>query len=223
MDNLVERTLVCINREGMVGDTADVNTFMGGVIDEVAYRRLEDVISRAKAEAENGTGVRLLAGGRCDRSTGWHVYPTIFQVNDRDHWLMQDEFFGPILTVCVYNDAGKNGEGMTIEEHGEFLDWLAGSSMYALTGAIFAKDRHVIHMATNRLRDACGNFYINDKSTGAVVGQQAFGGARMSGTNDKSGSKLNLYRWSSHRSIKETFDWQVTDYCYPHQQPDASV
>ena len=188
-----------------VGDPADFATFMGAVIDEPSYRKHEEVMSRARADAH----LTLVAGGECDSSAGWFVRPTIYETDDPRHELMQRELFGPILTVYPYPDS----------EWDSVLGLVDSTSPYALTGAVFADDRRVIDEAASRLRHAAGNFYVNDKPTGAVVGQQPFGGARLSGTNDKAGSALNLVRWVSARAIKETFV-PATDWRYPHQDAD---
>jgi 1-pyrroline-5-carboxylate dehydrogenase len=188
-----------------VGDVADFSTFMGAVIDETSYRNLTSVIDEAAGDPH----LELVAGGEADPSVGWFVHPTIYETDDPRHELMQRELFGPILTVYPYEDA----------QWDSVLDLVDGTSPYGLTGAVFAQDRRAIDEAATRLRHAAGNFYVNDKPTGAVVGQQPFGGARLSGTNDKAGSALNLVRWVSARSIKETFvppaDWR-----YPHQATD---
>jgi 1-pyrroline-5-carboxylate dehydrogenase len=188
-----------------VGDVADFTTFMGAVIDETSYRTLSAVQDAARTDAH----LQLIAGGESDRSVGWFVHPTIYETDDPRHELMQRELFGPILTVYPYEDA----------QWESVLDLVDGTSPYGLTGAVFAQDRRAIDEAATRLRHAAGNFYVNDKPTGAVVGQQPFGGGRLSGTNDKAGSALNLVRWVSARSIKETFV-PPTDWRYPHQAPD---
>ncbi|MBV8194286.1 MAG: aldehyde dehydrogenase family protein, partial [Candidatus Dormibacteraeota bacterium] len=188
-----------------VGDPTDFSVFMGAVIDEAAYRTHESAMSAAR----NDPHLRLVAGGEADRSTGWFVHPTIYETDDPHHDLMQRELFGPILAVFPYEDS----------QWESVLDLVDTTSPYALTGAVFAEDRRAIDEAAVRLCHAAGNFYVNDKPTGAVVGQQPFGGARLSGTNDKAGSALNLVRWVSARSIKETFVPPV-DWRYPHQSPD---
>jgi len=188
-----------------VGDPAEFSTFMGAVIDEPSYRKHEAVLTAARTDPD----LELVAGGECDADVGWFVHPTIYETGDPHHELMQRELFGPILTVFSYPDG----------EWGSVLDLVDRTSPYALTGAVFADDRAAIDEAAARLRYAAGNFYINDKPTGAVVGQQPFGGARLSGTNDKAGSALNLMRWISPRVIKETFV-PPTDWRYPHQDPD---
>jgi 1-pyrroline-5-carboxylate dehydrogenase len=188
-----------------MGDVADFSTFVGAVIDERAYRKHEAALTAARGDAH----LRTVAGGECDETTGWFVRPTIFETDDPRHDLMQRELFGPILTVYPYPE----------NQWEETLALVDETSPYALTGAVFAEDRAAVDRATVRLREAAGNFYVNDKPTGAVVGQQPFGGARASGTNDKAGSMANLARWVSLRSIKETFV-PPTDWRYPHMQPD---
>jgi 1-pyrroline-5-carboxylate dehydrogenase len=188
-----------------VGDPAEFSTFMGAVIDEPSYRKHEAVLTAARTDPD----LTLIAGGECDSDVGWFVHPTIYETSNPRHDLMQRELFGPILTVFSYPD----------DDWGSVLDLVDRTSPYALTGAVFADDRAAIDEAAARLRYAAGNFYINDKPTGAVVGQQPFGGARLSGTNDKAGSPFNLMRWISPRAIKETFD-PPTDWRYPHQDPD---
>jgi 1-pyrroline-5-carboxylate dehydrogenase len=188
-----------------VGDPADFSTFMGAVIDELAFRKHEAVMAAARSDPH----LRLIVGGECNADVGWFVHPTIYETDDPHHELMERELFGPILTVFPYPD----GEWESI------LGLVDSTSPYALTGAVFADDREAIDEATSRLRQAAGNFYVNDKPTGAVVGQQPFGGARLSGTNDKAGSSLNMQRWVSPRVIKETFVPPV-DWRYPHQDPD---
>jgi 1-pyrroline-5-carboxylate dehydrogenase len=188
-----------------VGDPAEFSTFMGAVIDEPSYRKHEAVLTGARTDPD----LTLIAGGECDSDVGWFVHPTIYETSNPRHDLMQRELFGPILTVFSYPD----------DEWHSVLDLVDRTSPYALTGAVFADDRAAIDEAAARLRYAAGNFYINDKPTGAVVGQQPFGGARLSGTNDKAGSAFNLMRWMSPRAIKETFV-PPTDWRYPHQDPD---
>jgi 1-pyrroline-5-carboxylate dehydrogenase len=188
-----------------VGDPAEFSTFMGAVIDEPSYRKHEAVLTGARTDPD----LTLIAGGECDSDVGWFVQPTIYETSNPRHDLMQRELFGPILTVFSYPD----------DEWHSVLDLVDRTSPYALTGAVFADDRAAIDEAAARLRYAAGNFYINDKPTGAVVGQQPFGGARLSGTNDKAGSAFNLMRWISPRAIKETFV-PPTDWRYPHQDPD---
>jgi 1-pyrroline-5-carboxylate dehydrogenase len=183
-----------------MGDVADFRNFMGAVIDRRAFDRIRDHLTRARSDA----GVRVLAGGGTDDSIGYFVQPTLIQADDPSYRLLCEEIFGPVLTVHVYPDARWT----------ETLALVDGTSPYALTGAIFSQDRVAVGEASRALRQAAGNFYVNDKPTGAVVGQQPFGGARASGTNDKAGSVLNLLRWVSPRSIKETFA-PPRDYRYP--------
>jgi 1-pyrroline-5-carboxylate dehydrogenase len=148
-----------------------------------------------------------MVGGNADKSKGYFIDPTIIEATDPKYVTMCEEIFGPVLTVHIYD----------AEKFEEALELVDTTSPYALTGAVIAQDRYAVELATEKLRHAAGNFYINDKPTGAVVGQQPFGGARASGTNDKAGSILNLYRWLSARTIKETFN-PPTDYRYPFQQ-----
>ncbi len=184
-----------------MGDVTDLSNFMGAVIDERAFARHRDAIDRAHGERT----VTVLAGGTYDDSQGWFVRPTVFECADPANQLFTTEYFGPILAVHVYEDAEYDG----------MLRQMESAAAYGLTGSIIANDRTAVAHATEFLRFAAGNFYVNDKPTGAVVGQQPFGGGRASGTNDKAGSKLNLLRWTSPRSIKETFV-APTDYRYPH-------
>jgi 1-pyrroline-5-carboxylate dehydrogenase len=186
--------LVAHVAEIRVGDVRDFRNLMGAVIDERAYLRLSSAIDGAKKDPS----ARVVAGGGHRREVGWFVDPTIVQVDDPQHRLMQEELFGPVLTLFVYDDASP-------ERIEAALDLCDRTSPYALTGAIFSQDRAFIAHASARLRHAAGNLYWNDKPTGAVVGQQPFGGARASGTNDKAGSAQNLMRWVSPRTVKETF------------------
>ncbi|MBI4510996.1 MAG: L-glutamate gamma-semialdehyde dehydrogenase [Deltaproteobacteria bacterium] len=183
-----------------VGDVVDFRNFMGAVIDSRAYARLEGSI----ASARNDGRVRIVAGGKCDRSSGWFIHPTLIRAEDPFHSLMATELFGPVVTQFVYPDG----------DYERILKTCNETSPYALTGSIFANDRRAIAQASDALRHAAGNFYVNDKPTGAVVGQQPFGGARASGTNDKAGSPLNLMRWVSARTVKETLS-PPTSYTYP--------
>ena len=181
-----------------VGDVNDFRNFMGAVIDQKAFDRISEYLADAKK------GAKVLAGGKADGKTGWFVEPTLVQTDDPAYRLMCEEIFGPVVTAYVYDDA----------KWKETLQVVDQTSPYALTGAVFAQDRAAVREAHAALRHAAGNFYINDKCTGAVVGQQPFGGARASGTNDKAGSKLNLTRWVSARTVKETFS-PPHDYRYP--------
>jgi 1-pyrroline-5-carboxylate dehydrogenase len=187
------------------GDVADFRNFMGAVIDGKAYAKHMQAIEFARS----ASGTKVIAGGKGDDKVGWFVRPTVIETNDPDFRLLREELFGPILTVYTYAD-GK------FEETLELCD---RTSPYGLTGAIFARDRHAIRKASETLVNAAGNFYINDKPTGAVVGMQPFGGARASGTNDKAGSILNLIRWVSPRVIKETYA-PPTDHRYPYMEDD---
>jgi 1-pyrroline-5-carboxylate dehydrogenase len=187
-----------------MGDVADFTNFMGAVIDEHAFTSIGRYIDGVR----NASDAKILAGGGTDGRVGWFVEPTVVQVMRPDLPVMCEEIFGPVLSVYVYDDADLD----------RTLAICDTSSPYALTGAIFARDRAAIARMSEALRDAAGNFYVNDKPTGAVVGQQPFGGARASGTNDKAGSPLNLLRWVSPRAIKETFV-APTDFRYPFMQP----
>ena len=184
-----------------MGDVTDFRNFMGAVIDDRAFGRIGQVLERVGAD----DGVRVLVGGGTDDTEGWFVRPTVVQADDPRHEVFTTEYFGPILGVLVYDDG----------DYDQVVRQVADESAYALTGSVVAQDRQAIEQATERLRFAAGNFYVNDKPTGAVVGQQPFGGARASGTNDKAGSMLNLLRWVSPRAIKETFV-PPTDYRYPY-------
>jgi len=183
-----------------MGDVTDFTNFVGAVIDASSYKGLKGWIDAARENPD----AELLFGGECDDSTGWFVQPTVIEAKTPKYETMCTELFGPVLTLFVYDDA----------RYEETLQLCNDTSPYALTGAIFADDRAAVEQASNALRYAAGNFYINDKPTGAVVGQQPFGGSRASGTNDKAGSILNLLRWVSPRTIKETFV-PPTDWRYP--------
>jgi 1-pyrroline-5-carboxylate dehydrogenase len=196
----VRERMGAILEEIRIGDVADFTNFMGAVIDRRSFEKLKGAIDAARDSKD----ARIVFGGECDSATGWFVQPTVIEALDPRYATMCTELFGPILTVHVYDDA-------------KYLETLAvcdQTSDYALTGAILAEDRRAIEQATEALRFAAGNFYVNDKPTGAVVGQQPFGGSRASGTNDKAGSILNLMRWVSPRTIKETFV-PPTDWRYP--------
>ncbi|RZK58277.1 MAG: L-glutamate gamma-semialdehyde dehydrogenase [Pedobacter sp.] len=183
-----------------MGGTEDFSNFINAVIDEKSFDNLAKYIDAAKKDSS----VEIIAGGNYDKSKGYFIEPTVLVVKDPKYTTMCEELFGPVLTIFVYDD--KDFEAT--------LDIIDTTSIYALTGAVIAQDRYAIEKATQRLRNAAGNFYINDKCTGAVVGQQPFGGARGSGTNDKAGSMINLLRWVSPRTVKETFD-PPKDYRYP--------
>jgi len=183
-----------------VGTVENFTNFVNAVIDEKSFDKIKSYIDNAKADKK----AEIWVGGDCDKSKGYFIQPTVIEAKDPQYVTMCEEIFGPVLTVYVYD----------AEKYTETLDLVNNTSPYALTGSIIAQDRAAVEQATNQLRNAAGNFYINDKPTGAVVGQQPFGGARASGTNDKAGSILNLYRWLSARTIKETFN-PPTDYHYP--------
>jgi 1-pyrroline-5-carboxylate dehydrogenase len=183
-----------------MGTTEDFRNFVNAVIDEKAF----DKISNYIVEAKKSDKVKVIAGGNFDKSKGYFIEPTVLEVSDPMYVTMCDEIFGPVLTIYVYND----------EAFSKTLDLVNSTSPYALTGAIFANDRAALALANEKLRHAAGNYYINDKPTGAVVGQQPFGGGRASGTNDKAGSMINLYRWLSPRTLKENMV-PPTDFRYP--------
>lgn len=186
-----------------MGVTEDFSNFINAVIDERAF----DKISGYIADVKSSDTAKIIAGGHYDKSKGFFIEPTVIETNDPHYTTMCEEIFGPVLTIYVYD--GKKFE--------QILDTANSTSPYALTGAIFARDRAALELADRKLRHAAGNYYINDKPTGAVVGQQPFGGGRASGTNDKAGSMLNMYRWLSPRTIKENFV-PPTDYGYPFLQ-----
>ncbi|NGO68385.1 L-glutamate gamma-semialdehyde dehydrogenase [Streptomyces boncukensis] len=191
--------------EGLaMGDVTDLSNFIGAVIDERAFAKNKEAIDRAAADPS----CEIVVGGSYDDSVGYFVKPTVIACSDPENEVFKKEYFGPIIAVHVYDDSKDGAWEAT-------LDQMESASAYALTGAVIAQDRGVLAAAAEKLRFAAGNFYLNDRPTGSIVGQQPFGGARASGTNDKAGSKFNLIRWSSPRAIKET---QVapTDYRYPH-------
>lgn len=183
-----------------IGGTEDFTNFINAVIDEKSFDKLAKYIDRAKASDD----AEVVIGGTYDKSKGYFVSPTVILAKKSDYETMSEELFGPVLTIFVYED----------DKWEETLEIVDKTSIYALTGSVIAKDRYAIAQATHALRNAAGNFYVNDKCTGAVVGQQPFGGARGSGTNDKAGSMINLLRWVSPRTIKETFN-PDTNYKYP--------
>lgn len=201
----VQKKLLAILADMKMGDPADFTNFVNAVIDAGAYRDIAGYIDYAKKSKR----AEVIAGGKCDDRKGWFIEPTVVVTDDPHFKLMEEEIFGPVLTIFVY-------------ENRDWLKTLAlvdTTSPYALTGAVFARDRAAVIEAREALVNAAGNFYINDKPTGAVVGQQPFGGARASGTNDKAGSALNLLRWVSPRTVKENFI-PPTDYRYPFLEPD---
>lgn len=183
-----------------IGDVHDFSNFVNAVIDEASFDNIKGYIDHAHAAND----AEVIMGGRCDKSIGYFVEPTVILTSNPYYKSMVEEIFGPVLTVYVYEDG----------DYDKVLHLVDTTSVYGLTGSIFAKDRQVINHAMDELRYSSGNFYINDKPTGAVVGQQPFGGSRASGTNDKAGSALNLVRWVNPRCIKETFT-PPTDYRYP--------
>jgi 1-pyrroline-5-carboxylate dehydrogenase len=187
--NDVRDRIVSMIGEIKVGDVADFRNFMGAVIDKKAFEGISAYLAEAKRSAS------VLAGGGVNGDTGWFIQPTLVETADPGYKLLCEEIFGPVVTAFVYEDA----------KWDDTLSLVDATSPYALTGAVFANERQAVREAAAALRGAAGNFYVNDKPTGAVVGQQPFGGARASGTNDKAGSKLNLLRWVSARAVKETF------------------
>jgi len=196
--NAVRDRAVGMIDEIKMGDVQDFRNFMGAVIDKRAFDKISDYLEHARGNA------KIIAGGKAEGGTGHFISPTLVQTDDPGYRLLCEEIFGPVVTAYVYDDAKWAETLKTVDE----------TSPYALTGAVFAQDRRALVEATSALRHAAGNFYINDKPTGAVVGQQPFGGARGSGTNDKAGSKLNLTRWVSARTVKENFN-PPKDFRYP--------
>lgn len=201
----VRKKLIAGIKGFSMGTVEDFTNFITAVIDEKSFTKIKSYIDSAK----RSTKAKVIAGGNCDKSAGYFIEPTVIETTDPKYVTMCEEIFGPVLTMYVYPE----------KKYSETLQILDETSPYALTGAIISRDREAIDEATAVLKNAAGNFYINDKPTGAVVGQQPFGGARASGTNDKAGFSINLYRWLSVRTIKETFD-PPTDYRYPFMQPD---
>jgi len=196
----VKKKLIAGVKSFKMGSPEDFSNFINAVIDEKSFDKIKSYIDNAKKDKK----AEVWVGGKCDKREGYFIQPTIIEAKDPNYVTMCEEIFGPVLSVHIYN----------ANQFERVLDLVDKTSPYALTGSIFAKDKSAIEIATSKLRNAAGNFYINDKPTGAVVGQQPFGGARASGTNDKAGSILNLYRWLSARTIKETFN-PPTDYRYP--------
>jgi 1-pyrroline-5-carboxylate dehydrogenase len=188
-----------------MGTVEDFTNFITAVIDEKSFTKIVSYIDNARASKD----AEIIVGGGYDKSVGYFIQPTVIEAKSPDYVTLCEEIFGPVLTIYVYDE----------NKFEEVLDLVDKTSPYALTGSIIAQDKFAVELATNKLRNAAGNFYINDKPTGAVVGQQPFGGARASGTNDKAGSALNLYRWLSARTIKETFN-PPTDYKYPFMQEE---
>lgn len=200
MADEVKTKLVAAIQSMKMGTVEDFGNFINAVIDEKAFNSITKYIDGAKKDKK----ASILVGGNYSKKEGYFIEPTVIEAKDPKYVTMCEEIFGPVLTIHVY-DADKFDQVLTLVD---------STSPYALTGAVLAQDREAVELATNKLRNAAGNFYINDKPTGAVVGQQPFGGARASGTNDKAGSMLNLYRWLSARTIKETYNPPV-DYKYP--------
>ena len=194
----VKERVVGIMQELRTGDPTDFRNFMGAVIDKRAFKKISDYLEHGRANAT------IVHGGVATGDTGYFIEPTLIETRDPSYKLLCEEIFGPVVTAHVYRDS----------EYEEMLRTVDRTSPYALTGAIFSQDRSAVRTAMTMLRESAGNFYINDKPTGAVVGQQPFGGARGSGTNDKAGSQLNLVRWVSARSVKETFS-PPHDFRYP--------
>jgi 1-pyrroline-5-carboxylate dehydrogenase len=200
-DSGLGEQLVDTTRTISYGDVADLSNFGGAVIDARAFAKHRDLLARVATDPS----IEVLAGGGCDDSQGWFVQPTVLLCGDPKHEVFTTEYFGPILAVHVYPDG----------DYPAILDLVESTGPYALTGAVFATERQAIVQAQQTLRFTAGNFYVNDKPTGAVVGRQPFGGSRASGTNDKAGSLINLLRWTSPQAIKETFDPPRT-HTYPH-------
>jgi 1-pyrroline-5-carboxylate dehydrogenase len=200
----VKKKLVAEIKTMKMGTVEDFTNFVNAVIDEKSFDKLESYIKGAR---KRDSKAKILVGGKCDKTAGYFIEPTVIETTDPTYVTMCEELFGPVLTIYVYDE----------NKFEDALKLVDSTSPYALTGAVIAQDRYAVELATNKLRNSAGNFYINDKPTGAVVGQQPFGGARASGTNDKAGSILNLYRWLSARTIKETFN-PPTDYRYPFLQ-----
>jgi 1-pyrroline-5-carboxylate dehydrogenase len=201
----VRKKLIAGIKSFKMGSVEDFSNFITAVIDDKSFNKIKSYIDKAKRSSK----VKVIAGGNCDKSIGYFIEPTVIETTDPKYVTMCEEIFGPVLTMYVYPE----------RKFSETLELLDQTSPYALTGSIISQDRAAIVEATKTLRNAAGNFYINDKPTGAVVGQQPFGGARGSGTNDKAGFSINLYRWLSVRTIKETFD-PPKDYRYPFMQPE---
>ncbi len=201
----VKKKLKKMISEIRMGPAEDFSNFFSAVIDENSFDKLCMFIENAKKDDD----AEVIIGGKCDKSRGYFIEPTVIQAMKPDYITMEEELFGPVLTIYVYED----------DKYEETLDILDNTSVYGLTGAIFAQDRYTIERASKKLVNSAGNFYINDKPTGAVVGQQPFGGSRGSGTNDKAGSMINMLRWVSPRTIKESFSPPV-DFKYPFQDEE---
>lgn len=201
----VKKKLVAEIKTMKMGTVEDFTNFINAVIDEKSFDQLEGYIRRVRKDKS----AKIWVGGKCDKTNGYFIEPTVIEVTDPRYFTMCDELFGPILTVYVYDE----------NKFDDAIKLVDSTSPYALTGSIIAQDRNAIELSTKKLTNSAGNFYINDKPTGAVVGQQPFGGARGSGTNDKAGSIINLYRWLSARTIKETFAPAI-DYRYPFMKEE---
>jgi len=199
----VEKYLLQDLEDMKMGSPEDFSNFINAVIDERAFNKITHFIANAKKAKK----AKIIAGGKYSKSEGYFIEPTVIVTTDPHYDSMEKEIFGPVLTIYVYDP----------KKFEKTLEIVDKTSPYALTGAIFSNDRYAVELAERKLRNAAGNFYINDKPTGAVVGQQPFGGARASGTNDKAGSVLNLFRWVSPRTIKENFN-PPKDYRYPFTQ-----
>ena len=201
----VKKKLVAEIKTMKMGSVEDFTCFINAVIDEKSFDKLENYIKQVKKDKD----AKILVGGKCDKTTGYYIEPTVISVTDPRYVTMCEELFGPVLTLYVYDE----------NKFEDTIKLIDSTSPYALTGSVLARDRYAVELATGKLTNSAGNFYINDKPTGAVVGQQPFGGARGSGTNDKAGSILNLYRWLSARTIKETFN-PALNYRYPFMNED---
>jgi 1-pyrroline-5-carboxylate dehydrogenase len=195
--------VIAIMREMRMGDVRDFRTFVAAVIDKKAFTKIGEYLDDAKKNA------KVLQGGSAKGDSGYFIEPTLVETADPGYRLLCEEIFGPVVTAHPYPD----------EKWDETLEIVDQTSPYALTGAVFSRDRAAVRQAMNVLRNAAGNFYVNDKPTGAVVGQQPFGGSRASGTNDKAGSKMNLLRWVSARTVKENFT-PPREYRYPYMSEE---
>ncbi len=203
--NDVKKYLIEDLKSMKMGPTEDFTNFINAVIDEKSFDKITGYIEQARKNPQN----EIISGGKYDKSKGYFIEPTVIETKDPSSVTMCEEIFGPVVTIYVYH----------AENYEQTLELVDQTSPYALTGSIISKDRYAIELATKKLTNAAGNFYVNDKPTGAVVAQQPFGGARGSGTNDKAGAKMNLLRWTSMRTIKETFV-SPTDYRYPFLEKD---
>ncbi len=204
----IKKKLVAEIKTMKIGSVEDFTCFINAVIDEKSFDKLEGYIKQVKKDKD----AKILVGGKCDKANGYFIEPTVIEVTDPRYVTMCEELFGPVLTLYVYDE----------NKFDEVIKLVDSTSPYALTGSVIAQDRYAVELATRKLANSAGNFYINDKPTGAVVGQQPFGGARGSGTNDKAGSILNLYRWLSARTIKETFN-PAANYRYPFMNEDTTT